>query len=240
MYLDVKGLVTTGMGNLIDSIADAQALPWYKPDGTKASANEIGAAWSLVKGRQDMKLQGGGHFSGITDLRLHDDGIQQLINSKLNANETILVKRFPGYPAWPADAQMGLQSMAWAMGANFNFPSFQAAVNTLVPDFTTAAKQSHMNDVGNPGLVPRNAANFLLFTNAQSALDNNLPHDVLQWSQGLATAVAAAIAPDQAAAQAADVVLGAAAKVPTPIKAIVGGVLFVLGAGFTIWAAKKG
>ena len=28
MYLDVKGLVTIGVGNLIDSIADAQRLPW--------------------------------------------------------------------------------------------------------------------------------------------------------------------------------------------------------------------
>ena len=27
MYLDVKGLVTTGVGNLIDSVGAAQALP---------------------------------------------------------------------------------------------------------------------------------------------------------------------------------------------------------------------
>lgn len=28
MYLDVKGLVTTGLGNLIDSTADAEQLAW--------------------------------------------------------------------------------------------------------------------------------------------------------------------------------------------------------------------
>jgi hypothetical protein len=41
MYLDVKGLVTTGLGNLIDSTGDAEQLAWQHADGTPASTDEI-------------------------------------------------------------------------------------------------------------------------------------------------------------------------------------------------------
>lgn len=241
MYLDVKGLVTTGMGNLIDSVADAQKLPWYKPDGSLASPNEVGAEWSLVKGMQDKKNIGGGNFGPLTTLRLHDDGIQQLINSKLDANEAILIKRFPGYSSWPADAQLGLLSMAWAMGPAFNFPKFQSAVNQLVPDFKTAAVESHMNDVGNPGLTPRNAANLGLFNNAQYVLDNNLPHDVLQWAEGLIDSAVTSVS--AAASSAADTVssaTGAVAKAPTNLKVMAGIFLLLGGIGGTIYLTKKG
>lgn len=241
MYLDVKGLVTTGMGNLIDPLPQAQALPWRKPDGSFASPNEIGAAWSLVKGRQDMKMKGGGAFSGISDLRLDQAGIQQLINGKLDNNDKILLGRFPGMVSWPADAQMGVHSMAWAMGANFHFPKFEAAVNSLVPDFKEAAIQSHMNDVGNPGLVPRNAANVQLFNNAQYTLDNGLPHDVLQWAEGLVTSAVSAVS--DAASSAADVAAQAGTavvKAPLGVKALVGVGLLVVGGGFTAWTLMKG
>lgn len=44
MYLDVKNLVTTGMGNLIDPIGAASSLPWvHKSDGSPASPEEIAA-----------------------------------------------------------------------------------------------------------------------------------------------------------------------------------------------------
>jgi GH24 family phage-related lysozyme (muramidase) len=229
MYLDVLGKVTTGMGNLIDSVSAAQALPWMKPDGTKASPNEIGAAWSLVKGRQDMKMKGGSAFEDISDLRLDDAGIQQLIQSKLDNNEAMLIKRYKGYPAWPADAQMGVHSMAWAMGPAFKFPKFDAAVNKLVPDFAEAAVQSHMNDTGNPGLIPRNAANVTLFNNAQYTLDNNLPHDVLQWAEGMVSTAASAVA---------TVATGAAKAAMSP-KGIIGAVLIFCGIGYTGYQMYK-
>ena len=241
MYLDVKGLVTTGMGNLIDSVAAAQALPWYKPDGSRASDAEVGAEWSLVKGMQNLKNIGGGTFGKYTTLRLHDDGIQQLINGKLDQNEAMLVKRFPGYTSWPADAQLALHSMAWAMGAGFNFPKFQAAVNGLVPDFRTAAVESHMNDVGNPGLVPRNAANVVLFNNAADVIDKGLPHDVLVWTDGLISSAVSAVT--SAASGAADVATSAATTVqkqPLPMKVILGAGLLIGGVGGTWWLMKNG
>ena len=182
MYLDVKGLVTTGIGNLIDPIGAALSLPWVHTNGAPASQDEIRSAWNAVKARQDMKLRGGGAFAGVTDLRLTDDGIRQLVNDKLRANEAILRKRFPTYDNWPADAQLGLLSMAWAMGPNFRYPKFEAAVNALVPDFAAAAKESYINDANNPGLRPRNVANESLFMAAADTLKNNLDVTAINWS----------------------------------------------------------
>ena len=49
MYLDVLGLVTTGMGNLIDPMSTALGLPWVDETGTQGSQNDIAAEWRAVK-----------------------------------------------------------------------------------------------------------------------------------------------------------------------------------------------
>lgn len=181
MYLDIKGLVTTGMGNLIDPIGAALELPWRRPDGSLATQSEIRAAWNLVKSRIDLAPKYGTAFAGLTTLRLDKTGIEQLIARKLRENEAYLRHRFPDYERWPADAQLGLHSMAWAMGPGFHFPDFDAAVNRPRPDFEAAARASHMDARGNPGLVPRNNANFQLFTNAARVLERGADAETLYW-----------------------------------------------------------
>src|SRR5690606_6058570 len=49
MYLDVKGLVTVGVGNLVDPVHLAERLPFRRPDGSLATREEIRAAWHTVK-----------------------------------------------------------------------------------------------------------------------------------------------------------------------------------------------
>jgi GH24 family phage-related lysozyme (muramidase) len=182
MYLDVKGLVTTGIGNLIDPIGSAMVLPWvHKSDDSPASATEISQEWNDVKNHQEMAPKGGSYFGSMTQLKLTDEAIDSLILSKLDENERYLKNRFPQYDNWPADAQLGVLSMAWAMGPGFKFPRFETAINARPPDFDMAAVESHMNDTGNPGLVPRNAANVLLFRNASSAVTRGMPFDTLYY-----------------------------------------------------------
>jgi hypothetical protein len=230
MYLDVKGLVTTGMGNLIDPVGTALNLPWKHTDGSLAAPEEISSAWNTVKSRTDLKMRGGGAFAGLTNIHLDDDGIQQLIDGKLDANESLLMNRFPGYSAWPADAQLALHSMAWAMGPAFNFPKFQAAVNQLVPDFDTCAVESHMNDAGNPGLTPRNAMNYQLFKNAANAIRNQSPFDQLQYNVGQVLTTAANVA-SQAVGSAATSVQSNAGKTILVVSALAG-------AGYWLWNKK--
>lgn len=177
MYLDIKKLVTTGIGNLIDPFPLAQNLPWQpkaEPDRA-ATADEIAAEWNLVKSDPGGRSQrGGGSFGAVTTLQLSDDAIDALVRQKLTGMANFLVNRpeFASFEDWPADAQLGLLSMAWAMGPGFKFPNFQAACADQ--DFRAAADQCHMADESNPGLRPRNAANKQLFL---SAADGSLNPD---------------------------------------------------------------
>lgn len=236
MYTDVKNLVTTGMGNLIDPISSATSLTWqHGANGPVASADEVAQAWQAVKSSGLAGIGGGSsRFQELSDLRLSDASIDSLIASKLASNESILRTRFPGYDAWPADAQLGLLSMAWAMGPAFHFPKFMAAVNQVRPDFRTAATESHMNDVGNPGLTPRNAANYQLFTNAADALDAGKPLSELQWGimNGISQVPATAVA--EAKAQTTEVVTSVKRNVGRTV-AIVG--VVTSGIGAAMWKA---
>ena len=49
MYVDILGLVSTGLGNLIDPVGMATSLPWRRLDGSLATREEIVAAWHKVK-----------------------------------------------------------------------------------------------------------------------------------------------------------------------------------------------
>jgi hypothetical protein len=65
--------------------------------------------------------------------------------------------------------------MGWAAGAAKpgTFTNFrEACAKKPDPDFDKAADECHMDDRRNPGLVPRNAANYHLFKNAARAIDN--------------------------------------------------------------------
>lgn len=160
MYLDVKGLVTTGRGNLIDPVGLAVGLPWAR-NGAPADQSAIHAEWSKVKAMQAMANRGGGYFASVTSLRLSDQAVDDLTDTKAQQLYGQLQARF-GLAAWPEPAQLATLSMAWAMGAGFSFPHWEAAVRA--GDWATAADQCTISTAGNPGVVPRNAANRELFS----------------------------------------------------------------------------
>ena len=204
MYLDVKGLVTIGVGNLIDPVQVAQALPFQfknRPDvaspGSPAPTDQIAAEWQRLK--SDPSLARRGHLAcePMTQLELSDDAINSLILSKLTDNQNFLKRQqcFQEFEAWPADAQLGLLSMAWAMGpaGPGNFPHFRAACQKL--DFNTAAKECKMDETGNPGVVPRNQADFTLFSNAAVVLaceaQGTFQRSTLFYPQALSASTAA-------------------------------------------------
>ena len=163
-YLDVKGLVTTGIGNLIDPFSAAKDLPWTLA-GMPATGPQIAQAWLTVKGRQDLRLHGGGAFKDLTQLRLSAEAVNDLCAKKLAGMDQILCLRFAGYEDYPADAQLGILSMAWALGPAFDFPAFHAACEA--GDWVTASQECHIRDA-NPA---RNTANQELFLLASRAAD---------------------------------------------------------------------
>ena len=186
MYLDQEGYVTTGEGNLIDPMTIAMGLPW-QVDGRDATPAEISNAWSAVKARTDLEKNGGGAYASVTNLRLTSEAITNLVLAKLGQDEDTLRKYFPQWDNFPADAQLGILSMAWAMGPAFpqTFTSFTEAANS--GDWATAAAQSQMKPT--PGIAPRNTANLLLFTNAATP---GIDPAELYWPNVAAAAVVAA------------------------------------------------
>jgi GH24 family phage-related lysozyme (muramidase) len=177
MYLDIKGLVTVGVGNLIDPVGLATQLQFrFKPGaatpGALATEDQIAEEWNTIKGDQSLAQKGYEACAPLTSLELTDDAINALIAARLSQNESYLKRQTPflNFDTWPADAQLGLLSMAWAMGPGGppSFPMFSAACAKM--DFATAAEQCKMNEAGNPGIVPRNQANQTLFQNAAAVL----------------------------------------------------------------------
>ena len=181
MYLDVKGLVTTGVGDLIDSPGAALALDWAHVDGTPASVPEVQAAWAQVKGAQALRMLGGGHFAQLTSIRLTPAGLLKAVSSRRDLDWAHLLARFPNLPTWPADAQMGVLSIAWAAGAAWRAPHFDlAAVHPFcapaaAEDYIGMAREGWLNEdaggVHNAGLHPRNLANQTLFMNADRVVN---------------------------------------------------------------------
>jgi hypothetical protein len=142
----------------------AFTLGWFdKTTGTVASDAEIQQEYQTVK-LSGTALQTLAQKEAITRLRITDQAIDKLVMDKLAEMETFLLGRqpFAGLGGWPADGQLGLFSMSWALGPAFNFPNFQAAAQAT--EWLTMARESHMDTTHNSGLIPRNVRNGLLFT----------------------------------------------------------------------------
>lgn len=171
MYLDTKGYATTGMGNLIDPVGLALSLPWrHGAGGPIASTEEITAAWNRVKAATYLASAGSEAARSVTDLRLAQSDITSLVKAKLDSFAANLVETpdFADLYEWPAPAQYGLCSMAWAMGPWFatggKWPHFRAACAGR--DWTEAALQCAMAED-----APRNAFNKALFLQAAAGGD---------------------------------------------------------------------
>ena len=176
MYLDIKGLVTTGMGNLIDPLPAALELPWKNDDDTPAPRNAVVSEWTRIKQNAVLAHQGAQAARAIATLHLADGDIDALILHRLDYDEAIL-KAYPPFARfddWPADAQLGLMSMAWAMGAGFgpHFPHFSQAC--AARDFAAAARNCEMDATANAALARRNDANRQAFLIAAGATDPSL------------------------------------------------------------------
>lgn len=163
MYADILGLVTVGLGCLIDPVSLALNLPWKHGNGDNATNAEVMAEWNRVKHDPTLPKAGYRAAAKITQLRLTDDGISRLAIDRLVRHEGWFKKTWPAWDTFPADAQLAIHSMGWAMGAGFTtkFPSFTKCVTAQ--DWVGAAKNCLMRTAGNPGLVPRNKRNVALF-----------------------------------------------------------------------------
>lgn len=195
LYQDLLGLVSIGVGILVDPIERADYLPLIHPDGRRATIPEIRAEWTVVKNLpgkngKSAALLGHRYVEPFIKLRLTEEGLRQTLQWKLDQQMSYLAKRFPEFAYWPSDAQLATLSMSWACGPAFRFPKLEAALKAM--DFRIAAIECRIRTEpapdqphGNPGVVPRNKANKQLYTNAAIVMEQKLDPETLHWPADL-------------------------------------------------------
>jgi hypothetical protein len=243
MYADSKGNITTGTGNLIDPVGAALALPWKNSDGSLASQGEISDAWNTVKSAYpDVQSTAS---QTLTSIRLDAAALNDLVLKTVQANHNYFLTKYPKYTTWPADAQMALHSIAWAWGPGFSNPSdwgsngaaFDAAVNASPPDFATAAtimKTASVHEESiNPGIVPRDNANVIMFNNAAQVVKSK--GDVTAFYYPGAPTAGSALTSNLKKFGPAGVGAGAGFLVGGPLGAVAGAALATAGT----WLAGK-
>lgn len=121
MYLDTKGLVTTGVGFLINTVAGAQDLPWQTKDGKPATAAQIKTEWTRVHNQQTWKK-----FNGLNSVWRNSAFLSlpmDTVDAKLLETTERFWKRLaqgvPMIDLAPADAQLALMDEAWQNGPAF-------------------------------------------------------------------------------------------------------------------------
>lgn len=164
-YADIRGLVTVGVGNLVEANdgrppwAPALALPMRRyRDKAPASKDEIRDEWLRCK--HDPEARGlGAAWRPRATLYLPDLDLRALVDTKLQEVAASLCERFPALPDMRADVQVVLCSMAWAMGTGFprKFPKFSACIDR--GDWRGAAEECKIRETDNPGVKGRNRAN---------------------------------------------------------------------------------
>lgn len=182
MYCDCLGLITTGVGNLINTFWQANQLPWLLADGTKADMADVGDDWHKLHDNAQYYAKRAWHvYTKAMKCHLNDEAIDALCQRQLAANEASFRKRWPDFDAFPADAQLAIHSMGWAVGAAFyqKFPNLSACIDRQ--DWEGCVASCKIREEGNPGVVPRNAKNCFCFHNAAIVKASEFTADVLHW-----------------------------------------------------------
>ncbi len=107
-------------------------------------------------------------------------------------DERVLRARYVAVDAWPADAELGLVVLAWALGPGFVLAGFREAVAPLVPDFARAARC--IGPGGTPTLITLGGVARRALGNGAVVIARNLDPDVLYWPASLASCAGATTA----------------------------------------------
>lgn len=114
LYLDTRGLVTVGIGNMLPDVQACRALPW-KTVGQPSTAAEVDAAWTAVRRMEPGRAASS--YANATKIRLDQGDVMALAERRLEREFLPGLKRlYPGWDTFPASAQRALVDMAWNLG----------------------------------------------------------------------------------------------------------------------------
>lgn len=179
MFRDIRGLVTTGEGILIDSPHAAAAIRWVRADGSPAALSDVAAEWWRVKALPPARVWS--YYSGAAHgaaLRLAPGEVERITLDRLDADVEVLTRRWPAFGSFPAPAQAAILALAWAVGPGstgagitnpHEWPHFDADVDRQ--DWRACAVAGQLRWSDNPGARPRDLCVSALFLLAAGASD---------------------------------------------------------------------
>ena len=199
MFLVQDLQVATGMGitfsnaaNKAAGLAMAQRLEWvHKIAGRPCTPAEIEADYNEVLKHEDMGLAGPGRLAqwqALTNCRITEEGLKRGVRAKVLSNINFVktqrkdAKYLGDFDSFPADAQLCIISLTWAVGNEFGYPKFCAACRA--GNWFEAAKECGFKDKVNT-LPRRQAQQETMMRNAGCTARGIGDPDTLQFPTAL-------------------------------------------------------
>jgi len=142
MYLDTRGLVTVGVGEMLANSARAQSLGFVDSSGQPATQNAILAEFNRVSALAPAKVPGF-YRTPSSPVLLHPS-IDTLLMRHLTFFDGQLSARFAAYASFPDPAKLGLLDMIYNLGVTglfHGFPHFMGCADRQ--DWLSASGQCH-------------------------------------------------------------------------------------------------
>jgi GH24 family phage-related lysozyme (muramidase) len=163
-YLDTKGLVTIGAGNMVPNVDAALLLPLRHANGMPAKASEINADYRRVAAMKPGMLP---HFYFCpTSLALAVADEQQLRLKRCAEFVRELQHEFPGFDTFPRGAKLGLLDMIYNLGL-VRLREYRHLYETVKIRSWSAASAVCARDVADEAFARRNAWTRSQFLNAE-------------------------------------------------------------------------
>lgn len=158
MYLDEKGLVTVGVGNLLKTEAAALVLPFQnRAAGRLATPGEIRARYQAVKA-MNPAMKWTRYRLTSPEIELDPEEIDKLLLKRIEEFLAGLRRRYQGFDDFPFSAQEGCLDMVFTMGLGIEagppkerkgmagFPTFNGALRSKPPNWILASNECHRAD----------------------------------------------------------------------------------------------
>jgi len=142
MYLDTRGFVTVGVGELLANAAKAETLAFVNPDGQPSTQDAIVDEFNRVSGLVPAKVAA--FYRSPASPVLPHALIDTLLMNHLNFFDGQLAGRLSNYASFPDPAKLALLDMIYNLGQVGlfqHFPHFMAAVGKQ--DWLGAAANCH-------------------------------------------------------------------------------------------------
>jgi GH24 family phage-related lysozyme (muramidase) len=144
MYLDTRGFVTVGVGEMLAAASRAQALPFLDISGNPVTPDAILAEYNRVVALPPA--QPAGAYRANTSPTLSAASVNSLLMTQVQYFDGQLSAKFANYAAFPDPAKLGLLDMIYNLGAHglfVGYPTFMGDVTN--GNWAGAAAQCYRN-----------------------------------------------------------------------------------------------